>query len=232
MSPRDAILSTWAERLSDGPVAIGYDVATTERGKSNPSGLTVMQPDGKVSISRLVITWKTAEPAVARQVISCVLDDLAARKIKPRRLVIDASSEKYYAADIRTFFRKRVPIELVSGNQKLKFRGEEMDSKTLLGNMYASAMEDGFILLPAGDWIELDLRLVKREAGRFVTDLGPAGEHGEIFDSGKLAYWGLQSGGNNADGVHAIQVGGTAAKTQRAGLKGSFNKANSNRISG
>lgn len=222
MTPRQAISSTWADRLTEGPISMGYDIATTERGTSNPSGITVLQREGLLNISRLIVTWKTAEPAVARQLISCLLDDMAARERKPRRLVIDASSEKYYAADIRTMFSRRVAVELVGGNQKLSFRGEEMDAKTLLGNMYSSAMEDGFILLPTGAWIELDLRLVKREAGRFITDLGKGGEHGEVFDSGKLAYWGLHSGSGKVT-ARAIPVGGiSGGKTSRPGLIGSI----------
>jgi hypothetical protein len=231
MTPREAITSEWADLLTDGPLALGYDVATTEKGKSNPSGITVLQQVGRINISRLVITWKTAEPEVARQVVSAVLDDIEARKMKPRRLVIDASSEKYYAADMKTFVRKRCAVELIAGGQKLKFRNEVMDSKTLLGNMYSAAMEDGFILLPAGAWIELDLRLVKRDGGRFVTDLGPGGEHGEVFDSGKLAYWGLQSRTNSTDGIKAIAVGGTPGKQPREGLKGSFKQSNTKTLS-
>ena len=79
-------------------------------------------------------------------------------------------------------------------------------------------------MLPSGAWIELDLRLVKREAGRFVTDLGKGGEHGEVFDSGKLAYWGLQSAGK---GTHAtaMQVGGFDRNSKdRPGLIGSIAK--------
>lgn len=232
MTPREAISSEWADLLTEGPLALGYDVATTQGGKSNPSALTVLQKEGKINISRLVISWKTADPEVARQVVASVLDDIESRKMKPRRLIIDASNEKYYATDMRTFVKKRCSVELVAGGQKLKFRNEEMDSKTLLGNMYSSAMEDGFILLPAGAWIELDLRLVKREAGRFVTDLGPGGEHGDIFDSGKLAYWGLQSRTNSAEGVKAVQVGGAAGKAMRRKLQGSFGKAKTTQLNG
>lgn len=205
MTPRQAINPAWADLLTEGPIALGYDVATTERGTSNPSGVTVLQREARLSISRLVVTWKTREPAVARAVLGCIFDDIESRGLKPRRLVIDASSEKYYAADVRTAFVRRCAVELVSGNQKLKFRGEEMDAKSLLGNMYCAALEDGLLLLPAGEWIEMDHRLVKREAGRFVTDLGPGGEHGETFDGGKLAFWGLQGGGPVQ--AHAVPVG-------------------------
>lgn len=205
MTPRQAISSEWAQRLTHGPLALGYDVATSEKGTSNPSALAVMQREGRICIARLIVSWKTREPAVARQIIAAALDDISHAGHKPRRLCIDASSEKFYAADIRTHFRARVATELVAGGQKLDFRGESLDAKSLLGNMYASALEDGLIFLPAGEWIEFDHRLVKREAGRFVTDLGPGGEHGDTFDAGKLSFWGLQSGGTVR--AHAAQVG-------------------------
>ena len=205
MTPRTAINPAWAALLTDGPLALGYDVATTQRGTSNPSAVTVLQREGRMVFGRLVLSWKTRDPAVARAVLGCVLDDIETAGQKARRLVIDASSEKYYAADVRASLARRCPVELVSGNQKLKFRNEEMDAKSLLGNLYCAALEDGLLLLPAGDWIALDHRLVKREAGRFVTDLGPGGEHGDTFDAAKLAYWGLQSGGTVA--AHAAQVG-------------------------
>jgi len=216
MTPREAISREWASRLKDGPISIGYDVATSDKGVANPSAVNVMQRDGRISISRLVVTWKTREPAVARAVLTAVLDDIQAAGYKARRLVIDASSEKYYAADIRTFLRTRCAVELVAGGQKLEFRGEAMDAKTLLGNMYVSALEDGLLLLPAGDWIEFDHRLVKVEAGRFVTDLGPQGEHGDTFDAGKLAYWGLNSSGTPR--AHAAAVG-TGVSTSSNSLK-------------
>jgi hypothetical protein len=206
MIPRQAIPSTWADRLTDGPIALGYDIATTERGTSNPSALNVQQRDGRRVLTRLIVSWKTRDPAVARQVLKAVLDDIEERRMKPRRLVIDASNEKYYAADVRTLLAGRVAVELVGGNQKIEFRGESLDAKTLLGNMYVSAIEDGFLLLPAGDWIMLDHRLVMREGGGFVTNLGPNGEHGDTFDGGKLAYWGLNSSGGPVK-ADAIQVG-------------------------
>lgn len=211
MIPRAAISSQWTDLLTDGPLALGYDVATSEKGVSNPSSVTVLQRQGRTSIARLVVAWKTREPAVARQILTAILDDIAAAGQKARRLVIDASSERYYAADIRTHLRARCPVELVAGNQKLDFRGETLDAKTLLGNMYVSAIEDALLLLPAGEWIEFDHRLVKVESGRFVTDLGPAGEHGDTFDSGKLALWGLHSGGPVA--AHATPVGTAAASS-------------------
>jgi hypothetical protein len=210
MTPRQAIPSTWADRLTDGPISLGYDIATTQKATSNPSALAVQQREGRKVLTRLLISWKTREPAVARQVVSCVLDDIEARRLKARRMVIDASSEKYYAADVRTMFAGRVAVELIGGNQKLEFRGESLDAKTLLGNLFVAAVEDGFLLLPAGEWVMLDHRLVMREGGGFVTNLGPNGEHGDTFDAGKLAYWGLNGSGGPVR-ADAIQVGNFGA---------------------
>lgn len=221
MTPREAISSAWADLLTEDPISLGYDVATSERGAANPSAVNVMQRCGRVAISRLVVSWKTQEPEVARQILTAIFDDIKSRGMKARRLSIDGSSEKYYAADMRTFLRSRCPVDLVAGNQKLKFRGETLDAKSLLGNMYSSALEDGLLLLPAGEWIEFDHRLVKRDGGRFVTDLGPGGEHGDTFDAGKLAYWGLQSSGSPK--AEAAAVGSASASESlknRPGLIG------------
>ena len=226
MNVRQAINPAWTDFLGEGTVALGYDVATSQKGMANPSALTVMQKDSRMAITRLLISWKTREPAVARAVLRSVFDDLARAGKKARRLVIDASSERFYAADIRTFFQKDCPVELVAGNQKLQFRGEELDAKSLLGNMYVSGIEDGLILMVGGQWVEMDHRLVKIEAGRFVTDLGPGGEHGDTFDSGKLAYWGLQSGGSCH--AEAVQVGSFGHKVNlknRPGLIGPIGRS-------
>jgi hypothetical protein len=206
MTPRSAIPSSWADRLTDGPISLGQDLATTERGTSNPSGLAVQQRVGRQVMTRLMVSWKTSDPSVTRQVLAAVLDDIEAKRMKPRRLVVDASNEKFFASDLRKQFGGRVAVELIGGNNKIKFRGEELDAKTLLGNLYVSAIEDGFLLLPGGEWIMLDHRLVKREAGGFQTDTGPNGEHGDTFDAGKLAYYGLQSTSGTVR-AEALQVG-------------------------
>lgn len=206
MLVRAAIPRDWSDRLTDGPISLGLDLATTTRATSNPSAIAVQQREGRQTLTRLMISWKTADPDVTEAVVACVMDDIERAARKPRRLVIDNSNEKFFATRLRRRFAGRTIIDLVAGNQKIEFRGETLDSKTLLGNLYASAIEDGLLLLPAGGWIELDHRLVMREAGGFITQLGPNGEHGDTFDAGKLAYYGLQSttGTVRAD---ALQVG-------------------------
>ncbi|MBB5351064.1 hypothetical protein HNR46_001298 [Haloferula luteola] len=190
----DAIPDAWTSRLSGEQVGLGLDVATTENGTSNPSSLTVSQSHAGLWYARLILSWKTADPEVTRAVLALVLSQLNAVEVRPRRLCIDASNEKFFATQLRREFSGRVPVELVTGQQKLTHRGIEMDAKTLLGNLFSSLLEDGLGVLPADDFVAYDYRLVKREAGGFVTETGKNGEHGDCFDSGKLSHWALTSG--------------------------------------
>lgn len=190
-----AIPNDWTALLEDAPVGLGLDLATTEKGTSNPSSLTAGQKWAGRFYARLVVAWKTADPDVTRAMVRLVLDQLAAADIRPRRLGVDSSNERFYAAELRKEFGGRVPVDLIAGQDKLEHRGTQLDAKTLLGNLYASALEDGLVVLPVDDFIAYDYRLVKREAGGFITDTGKGGEHGDCFDSGKLAYWALEGQG-------------------------------------
>lgn len=219
ISVADAIPSDWTARLTREPVGMGYDIATTERGTSNPSSLTISQSHAGKWYARLVLAWKTSDPEIARAILRHVLDQLAAVAVRPRRLCVDASNEKYFARQIQQEFSGRVPVELIVANQKLRHRGIELDAKTLLGNLYTALLEDGLAVLPPADWLEYDYRLVKREAGGFVTETGKNGEHGDTFDSGKLSHWALTSGTGTvaADALSVGEFGSQAG--MRPGIK-------------
>lgn len=222
MTPREAISGQWVSALAEaGPVALGYDVGTTERGTSNPSALAVMQHAERRYRVPLIVAWKSGDPAISRAVISVVLDDLSGAGPKPRRLSIDASSELYYATDVRRAFAARVAVDLIKANQKLQHRGQDLDAKTLLGNLYCSALEDGFVALPPEKWIHADHRLVDREAGGFIIRLGDGGQHGDTFVACQLAYWGLVSASGPAE-AYPAQVGGFGSPAVRPGIKNPF----------
>lgn len=217
MKPRDAIPPDWTARLAPGlPTALGHDVGTTARGTSNPSALAVAQLAAPRVSFRFILAWKTADDAVSHAILRMVVADILAAGIQPRGLAIDASSEKFFASAVRRNLAGLCPVRLVSGNQKLDHRGEQLDAKTLLGNLYSNALEDGRAELPPGDWIAADHRLVKREAGGFVTETGKGGEHGDTFDACKLAHWLLAGRIGSARGVSAVRVGefnaGTVAR--------------------
>lgn len=217
MTPRDAIPPHWAAHLGDGPVALGHDIGTTTKGTSNPSTLVVMEKVAPLFVVRLVLAWKTADPRVSEQLISCALDDLASRGRTARRLNIDASNETFHATNLRRAFLGRVPVGLIKSGEKVTYKGEDFNYKQLLGSLYANAFDDGLVRLPAGDWIATDHRLVKREGGAFVNELGKGGWHGDTFDGGKLAYWGLIGAGGPIRAA-AAQVGDYGSAPERDGL--------------
>lgn len=221
MTPREAIPQDWTERLSEtGRVALGLDLATTEKKTSNPASFTVFQEHGKRFVARLIVSWKTADPDVTTQLVAAVVDDLIAANHPPVRLVIDASNEVFFARLLQKSLRPKVQCLLIKGSEKIKYENEEMDSKTLLGNLFANHIDDGLILLPSGKWIADDYRLVGKEAGRFVTSLGKSGEHGDNFDSGKLALWGLLGRTGSAVGVEGVAVGDYGQKSKKGRWKG------------
>ena len=222
MTPRQAIPREWIRFLDPSkPAGIGYDIATSESGSANPSAVAVLQPSGGRYAVRLAVSWKSAEPAVAWGLLGAVLDDLDAAMVMRRKLQIDASNEVFHARQTKSKLAGRCPVRLVKGNQKMKYRGEEMDAKTMLGNLFVNALEDGTVLLPGDDFIAQDFRLVQREGGRFVTLLGPGGQHGDVFDACKHGYFSLLSPGGDASGVRAVPTGqfSQAAPGVRPGLK-------------
>jgi hypothetical protein len=215
-------------------LTLGNDVATTDKKSSNPSGFTVMEKLNGIYWERLVVRFKSADPEVSFAVIESILAARPANEWKC--LNIDATSEKYHAQNVRRRFRGRLRVNLIVNSESTVFEREKYSFKTLLGDLYVSAFEDGLIALPPEDFILADHRLVKKQSGGYVTEVDAEGNHGDTFDSGKLAYWGhIGSGGKTR--AHGVPVGGTGAdkKPTRPGLIGSiarrFGRRVGNRIS-
>jgi hypothetical protein len=222
----DALPPSWTRHLRGGRISIGFDVGTTTKATSNPSVLALMQEHDRHQHVRLMLSWKSSDDEASRRLVRLAIDQASAAGHRPRRLVIDASNEVYFATGLRRSLAGIVPVHLVKSGQKLKFRGEEMDAKTLLGNLYSAAMEDGFVLLPEATWIADDHRLVMREAGGFQNLLGKNGRHGDTFDACKLAYWGQQGGGGTVAAAGA-STGGKHGTSQadRPGIRNPYAKA-------
>jgi hypothetical protein len=216
---RDLVPADWVDKLTPSrKIAVGHDVATSEGGSANPASLVVSQDLGAMKPERLVLAWKTEDPALATDLIRMVLEDIRRAGHTGVLMAVDASNEVYHARNLKSQLAHLAQIVLIKGGQKLKFGAEEMDSKTLLGNLYANAVNDGTVPMPSGKWIAEDRRLVKKKGGRFYADLGKDGEHGDTFDAGKLAHWRLiGKGGGSASGITAMQVGGTTTKQKVAG---------------
>ena len=185
-------------------LALGYDVATTTKAKSNPSSISLIEQVGQNYFDRLILRWKSGDPSVSKAILLSLLMLLAPRR--PVALVVDSSNEKYYAADIQREFSHLVNVILVSSGESTIYLGEKMSNKVYLGNLLVNAMQDGRFILPDAEWVSKDFRLVRRAGGSFETDVDESGNHGDTFDSSKLGLHGLTAGGGPAE-AFATEVG-------------------------
>lgn len=223
ITPRQAIPRGWTRTLVGGRIGVGHDVATTEKKTSNPSSITVTEHAGGRYWERLVLVYKTGSEEVAMAMLSTVFEDLREAQAKPRRMCVDASSEVYYAQGVKRKFIRYCPIELVKSGATIVRGAETFSYKVLLGNLYAGLYEDGLICTPGEKWYKDDQRRVLREKGSFATELGENGEHGEVFDSGKLAYWALEQGAGRVEADAApVGTGLNRQQPHRAGIRNPF----------
>jgi hypothetical protein len=190
-------LSWLAAHLAPGvPTSIGFDVATTNSGQSNPSSCTITQQHGIELVSPLDVLWKTRDARLAKERIRSIVDVCLGRGAKPRRFVIDASSERYFADEVRQDLSALVPVELVLNGATVDPRPVGYDApinyKTYLGDLYCSQLNDNRYVLPPETYLKKDHRQVIKERGVFSCEVDSTdGGHGDTFDSGKLALYGL-----------------------------------------
>ena len=118
---------------------------------------------------------------------------------RARRLAVDATNERYFATEVQREFSLLVPVELVVASEKVELPGEEaISKKALLGNQLVADLNDNKGTLPPERYIKDDFRRVKRDRGSFDCEMGPNGEHGDTFDSHKLALYALTSNAGGA----------------------------------
>lgn len=218
MTPREAIPTSWTDYLTDHSVGLGLDLATSDKKGSNPSSLSVTQKVGRVYKVRLLVAWKTEDPDVTKAITSLVINDIIHAGKSARRLSIDASNEVFFARELKKLLRSKCAVSLVKSGENIKHDGHELDAKTIIGNIYINALEDGQVELPEGTFIATDHRLVKRDRGSFTTDTGKGGQHGDTFDSTKLSIWSLIKGGGKVQ-AQAVDTTGKK-KSQRRGVIG------------
>lgn len=167
------------------PLGLGLDVATTEKNTSNPSALALAEATGPEIRIPFLIRWKTANPEITIAIIQATLSALAPRR--PRKLCVDATSERFFAAELRRRLIAALPVEMVISSQTITHLGQSMTVKSYLGNQLINLLDDNLLTLPDAPWISDDFRLVKRDRGTFSTDIDPSGAHGDTFDAVKLA---------------------------------------------
>ena len=185
----EAALAWLREHLGAGAVGLGLDIATTEKGTSNPTAMAVVERIGTDFNVPLIVAWKTRDPQLARLRVRAVVDAVKTRERggRGRLLCIDATSERYWAADLRKALVTEIPVECVVSSETIEQPGSEpMTIKQYLGGLLVGAMDDNRVTLPPERYVREDFRLVKRDRGTFQTEISPDGKHGDTFDAVKL----------------------------------------------
>jgi len=186
----------WQSVIGEGRLSIGVDPATTEKTKSNPTGLAVLEEVGGLIIARLVCRYKEANPDEQKAILRDLVASLPRR---PRRLVIDGSNERFFARDVKTMLAGICQVEIVVSSEATDYMGERMNWKTYLGNLLVNRINDGLFALPPSRWLKNDFRSVIRNRGGFDNQLDSAGNHGDCFDGCKNALHGLVGKGGPAE---------------------------------
>lgn len=157
---KDCFPNDWLDvfDLRHGRIGAGLDVATTTKKKSNPSAFVLTQQIGLTYLARLTIRLKTGDGDVLKLLIEIARSGLVSRGLKIRRLCVDATSERFFAAQLQKDFRGKLPVELVNSAEATTYLGERMNFKAYLGNLLASTFEGGYIAIADEKWLSNDLR--------------------------------------------------------------------------
>jgi len=182
----DDLPPDWARHLVPGAeTAVGADPATTEKEKSNPFAVCITQFVDGIYIGKVFFRFHSSDGAKCR----ALLKDIC-QTVRPRTLAIDATSERFWAAETRTEIEGICQVELVVASETIEYEGSRITYKTWLGNLAVNAIEDRTAALPPDKACRDDFRLVRRYRGGFDNQLDSAGHHGDSFDAFKHAIYG------------------------------------------
>jgi hypothetical protein len=206
----------WPESaaLGNGIFHVGVDLATTENEKSNPSAIAVVEQIGADHFVRMLLRWKTSDPRLSRAIIAKALELPGGRRV--RSLALDASNERFFAADVKRDFGSKTAVRLFIAGEKAAYKSEEMSNKQFAGSLLVNALDDARVILPPDRWVRDDFRLVRKEKGTFQNQLDQAGNHGDTFDAVKLALWAAHNGGPAA--IEAVKTDNRRMTGRRAGV--------------
>lgn len=218
LTPAQAWPDDWKLSLRGGKLGVGVDLATTTKRKSNPSALAVAEQLGKDFYIRALVRWKTNNPDITRAFIDLALNLPNSRRV--RRLCIDGTSERFFAADLKRSLAGRGAVEIIIASETHEYRGEKMIFKRYLGNLLVNTANDGNLILPPGLWVNKDLRSV--QGTTFDADVDENGNHADCFVAIENAIHAITSGGGPAvaNAVALSSIG--APKHLRPGLKNPY----------
>jgi hypothetical protein len=190
----------WLDKnLTAAPVGIGVDPATTVKAKSNPTGVTVTEEHGNLYAARLILAWKTDNPAVADERIDRILATIKQRMSgggPAKAMCIDATNERYWASATRDRLAGELPVTLVVGSEKYAdAHGEPMNMKQYTCSMLIGELNDNHLTIPPERYVLEDWRLVRTERGIYAWDPDAQGRHGDTFDSTRLSIFSFEIGG-------------------------------------
>lgn len=214
---REAWPAGWRANLRGGKIGVGGDIGTTTNAKSNPSAIAVTEQLGRDFWVRALVRFKCDDPDVWAAMLNQAL--ILPEPMRVRRVCLDATSEKFFAAGQQKRLLGRVPVELVVASEKTEYLGEEMNFKVYTGNLLVNTCEDNRLAVPNEIWVRNDIRSVQREKGSFETPVGEDGGHGDCFDAVKLSLHALISGGGPAEASAAAVGTFGGGWRQRLGLK-------------
>lgn len=216
----NAVLAYVGQSLTRGEVGLGWDLATTEHQRSNPSAVAAMEQLEGEWILRLLAVWKLTDPQCARSRMRSLVERVAGRGIRARRLCIDASNERYFAAEVQRELGSLLPVELVAGGDLLTLPGRTpLPAKVHLGYRLLQILERNQLTLPPEPYVRADFRRVRRDRGSFAAETGPGGEHGDTFDAAKLALYALESSqGAGVTSAEGVRVGQARFRPTRWGV--------------
>lgn len=186
------------ELIGSGPIGIGVDPATTTSDTSNPTSVTVTERHGTERLQRVVFCWKERKAKVARARLKRIVEAIKARPAggPPRRMIVLATNERYWADEVADEIAHLCPVELVIEGATLQPHGydESITYKTYLGDIYTAAVNDNHYSLPAGEYFKKDQRMTVKNNGRYECRPETDGAHGDTFVSGGAAEYALASG--------------------------------------
>ena len=177
-------------KLSDGKIGLGWDLATTTKGLSNPTSVSVLEQKGNEFILRACFVWKTAEPEIAMERVRAIVQTVRSRSAGPaRKLCIDGQNERYFAKLAQADLRGAVPVEIVIGSEAVEVLGQpdKITVKQQTCGRLVEELDDNHLSLPPERYLKEDWRLVKKEKGQFVCEPDGQGRHGDTFDGTRFA---------------------------------------------
>lgn len=177
-----------------GTWGMGYDIATTTKQKSNPSAITLTHAVGPDRKCKLIIRWKTANPAFAKRIVQRLVDCLKQKGANVQRLCVDSSNERFFATQLKQEI-KGTDVELILSGEVVQVGDQQMRQKERCGSLLVNTANARNLWLPPDAWVKSDFLLAKKEKGLFQNDLDPAGNHGDTFDSTKLSILALDGSG-------------------------------------